>query len=75
MTTSFTYKLLKTIKVVSNNPKKKKGCRQNKNLKMLGLQELLDEYEELCEYPTYIRGKIARIEGELNEALIWFDEL
>uniref|UniRef100_A0A183D9Z9 TPR_REGION domain-containing protein n=1 Tax=Gongylonema pulchrum TaxID=637853 RepID=A0A183D9Z9_9BILA len=37
------------------------------------VKEMADEYCELCEYPFYIRGKIARIEGNLREALMWFE--
>lgn len=32
---------------------------------------MADEYSEMCEYPFCIRGKIARMEGNFREALIW----
>ncbi|VDD89968.1 unnamed protein product [Enterobius vermicularis] len=35
--------------------------------------ESLDECKQLCDYPMYIRGKIAQIEGELDKALYWFE--
>uniref|UniRef100_A0A158R4W9 TPR_REGION domain-containing protein n=1 Tax=Syphacia muris TaxID=451379 RepID=A0A158R4W9_9BILA len=34
--------------------------------------EYLDECIDFCDYPVYIRGKIAQIEGELDKALYWF---
>lgn len=37
------------------------------------IKEMADEYLEMCEYPFYIRGKISRVEGNLREALIWFE--
>uniref|UniRef100_A0A915PIT2 TPR_REGION domain-containing protein n=1 Tax=Setaria digitata TaxID=48799 RepID=A0A915PIT2_9BILA len=36
------------------------------------IKEMTDEYSEMCEYPFCIRGKIARIEGNFRESLIWF---
>uniref|UniRef100_A0A8R1XV39 TPR_REGION domain-containing protein n=1 Tax=Onchocerca volvulus TaxID=6282 RepID=A0A8R1XV39_ONCVO len=36
------------------------------------IKEMADECGELCEYPFFTRGKIARIEGNFREALTWF---
>ncbi|VDM23317.1 unnamed protein product [Wuchereria bancrofti] len=38
------------------------------------VKEMADEYSEMCEYPFCIRGKIARMEGDFREALIWFEK-
>ncbi|VIO86955.1 Uncharacterized protein BM_BM4542 [Brugia malayi] len=38
------------------------------------VKEMADEYSEMCEYPFCIRGKIARMEGNFREALIWFEK-
>uniref|UniRef100_A0A1I7W0Y0 TPR Domain containing protein n=1 Tax=Loa loa TaxID=7209 RepID=A0A1I7W0Y0_LOALO len=38
------------------------------------IKEMADKYSEMCEYPFCIRGKIARMEGNFREALIWFEK-
>nr|CDJ83410.1 Tetratricopeptide TPR2 and Tetratricopeptide TPR-1 domain containing protein [Haemonchus contortus] len=35
---------------------------------------MLEQYSNQCEYAFYMRGLIARIEGELEEALSWFNK-
>ncbi|KAL3982441.1 TPR repeat family protein [Acanthocheilonema viteae] len=38
------------------------------------IKEMADEYSEMCEYPFCIRGKIARMEGNFREALMWYEK-
>ncbi|VDK59193.1 unnamed protein product [Anisakis simplex] len=38
------------------------------------IKEILDETNGMNEYANYIRGKIARIQGNLRESLEWFEK-
>ncbi|VDM96433.1 unnamed protein product [Thelazia callipaeda] len=38
------------------------------------IKEMSDDYKCMSEYPFYVRGKIARIEGNFREALYWFEK-